>query len=205
MTPSEIADHRRGIEALIADGIVTGSVDEIIGDTQPLTYHDTDIRAAFPSLRQSDTLLSVCGNTIMGGATRIHYLSEPADNRVVVKGASCDQIRGGLMCDPLSEQQAYFYRSPEDFFYLEGGAKLAEALEILQTFEAQGIERVPQSFAAESYADVRSISPIAGGYRLVLGEYYCRGCVTTLEVRLEHTEEGESSLILLGDPEGMCI
>jgi len=72
-----------------------------------------------------------------------------------------------------------------------------------EAYKAKGIDDLPDWFGAGPA--VRSIKALPDGrYRLRFGEYYCNGCSTEFNVRLE-TKGDQWQLVYAGDPGGACF
>jgi len=167
----------------------------------PQSPRESDIVAAFPELR-GDKKLSVCSNAMMSGATEIVYLSGAKNNEVTVKSVHCTRASTGLNCGAVRREVNYFLDSPENFFSLEN-LPLSTARSIIEAYKANRIDTVPDWFVARP--EVRSIKALPDGrYRLRFGEYYCAGCTTVFNVRLE-TKENEPRLVYAGDADGGCF
>ncbi|RLA42736.1 MAG: hypothetical protein DRR42_22915 [Gammaproteobacteria bacterium] len=180
-------------------------VDDVFGDgTDIYTYRESDIRLALAGIEDSDERLSLCSNTIAGGATRIVYLSSVRGHDVIVKSASCKQAEGGLSCNPVEANSKQFYREPKNYFSVEGEVTYDEASLLLSIYEKYGIADLPKWYQGFTVSSVNTISKVPGGYKLSLGEIYCGGCKATFVVRLEEAGN-EQRLILVNEPEGVCI
>lgn len=176
-------------------------------DTERYRFTEDDFRRAFPSLSPDDEQVSICGNSMMSGATRLVYLSPAAENTVTVKVSGCRPVEGGLSCSPLSESVNYFFESPEHNFTLDDGVSFAEAQELLTAFRDHGIAALPDWYMRQrfGYLDVANIGKAGDVYALRLGEFFCRGCTATFKVRIEGPNGDQRRLILVEEPEGMCI
>jgi hypothetical protein len=139
----------------------------------------------------------------MSGATEIVFISEARKNEVTVKSVHCARVDKGLSCGAVSRGKNYFLESPEHFFSLEN-LTFSKARPIVEAYKANRIDSLPDWFGA-SRPEVRSIKALPdGNYRMRFGEYYCSGCVSAFNVRLE-TSESESRLVYVGDPESGCF
>jgi hypothetical protein len=102
VTKEAVAELR---ERMKAEQFTECEIDEAVASGAFL-HREGAVRGAFASVRPSDRRLSVCSNSIMGGATRIVFISEPSASEVTVKTASCDAEAGGLWCSPMAERRA---------------------------------------------------------------------------------------------------
>ena len=199
LSPADAAEIKGKLKrnTVLTDAMIE---DMLKDETEYHTYRESDIVAAFPELR-GDKKLSVCSNKIMLGATEIVYLSDARKNEVVVKSVHCTRANKGLSCGAVSRENYYFLDSPEHFFSLEN-LTLRQAKSILEVYKASGIDDLPDWFGAGP--EVRSIKALPDGrYKLRFGEYYCNGCITIFNVRLE-TKEGQPRLVYAGEPDGGC-
>lgn len=163
-------------------------------------YRDKDIRAAFPTLEDTDEQLSFCTNSMMSGATRITFTALPKGNKVVIKSSTCRQTQKGLQCKPLKPRELYFYKQPKNTFSTEAGASYQEAINILSIYEKKGIKGLPDWFQGFKPSNVNTIRKTTEGFHLSLGEVFCGGCTAQLHVKIEN-----NMLVLLKEPEGFCI
>jgi hypothetical protein len=200
LNPIEVAELKERLKR--NTGITDAMIENMVKDESKYhTYRERDIVAAFPELG-GDKKLSVCSNSIMSGATEIVYISDAKENEVTVKSVHCARVDKGLACGAISREKNYFLDSPEHFFSLEN-LTLREARMILEAYKANRIDGLPDSFGARP--EVRSIKALPDvRYRLGFGEYYCSGCATVFNVRLE-TNESEPRLVYAGDPGGGCF
>jgi hypothetical protein len=184
-------------------GITDAMIENMVKDEA--TYHayrESDIVAAFPELR-GDKKLSACSNSMMMGATEMVFIADARENMVTVKSLHCSRVDRGLACGAVSREKFYFLDSPEHFFALEN-LTFDKARTILESYKANRIDSVPDWFST-SRPEVRSIKALPDGrYRMRFGEYFCSGCTSAFNVRLD-TNESEPRLIYAGDPEGGCI
>jgi hypothetical protein len=199
-TPDEVAERR---EALRNEQLTEKQIDDYIGDGHLYVYRDRDLRAAFPSLRDTDERFSLCSNSIAAGATEIVFVSEPTDRTIEVKTASCSLADEGLWCSAMSETRAYFRESPRHIFFLHG-ATLEEADAILDAFEEHGVPGLSGLAAMASPLNIRSITATPDGYRLKFGEFICGGCETAFVVQFDG-EQSRRRLALVGEAKGVCI
>jgi hypothetical protein len=170
-------------------------------------FTDDDLRRAFPEIGPDDQQASLCGNSMMSGATRLVYISPPFDHLVTVKATMCSPVEGGLSCSALSEYESYFFETPEQRFTLDDGVSLEEAKKLLTIFRDHGLEGLPDWYQRQrfGYQDVNNIGKDGDVYTLHLGEFFCRGCTATFKVRIDTRKGGDPALMLVEEPEGMCI
>jgi hypothetical protein len=200
-TKEEVAEFREGMKS---QQFTEEEIDEAIRlGFGSFLYREADVRATFANVRPTDRQLSVCTNSIMGGATRIVFISEPAAPVVTVKTASCSAHAGGLWCSPMAERRAYFLESPEEFFFVSG-LTFEDARAVLLAYEQDVRPNLPDWFARHSLREVTNVAATAQGYRLTFGEFYCAGCESEITVRFEKRGRDEH-LTLVGEPKGMCI
>jgi hypothetical protein len=139
----------------------------------------------------------------MGGATELVFISAARKNEVTVKTARCARAEKGLSCDPVSSGKYYFLETPEHFFSLEG-LKFDEARTIVEAYKARPIADLPE-WAVTPYTNIRHIQALPDGhYRMLFGDFFCKGCTVKFDVRLE-TGGTEPRLILAGNLDGGCI
>ena len=200
-TKQEVAEFR---ERMKAEQFTEEEVDEALRlGFGSFLHREADVRAAFANVRPTDRQTSVCTNSMMGGATRIVFISEASYPQVTVKTASCSAHAGGLWCGPMSEGRAYFLQSPEEFFSVNG-VTFEEARAVLLAYEREVRPELTDWFARYSFREVTNVAATAHGYRLTFGEFYCAGCESEITVRFEKRGRDEH-LTLVGDPKGMCI
>src|SRR5690606_35462434 len=104
----------------------------------------SDILAAFPEL-QGSRKLSVCSNSIAGGATRLVFIADSTERQVTAKVSRCSPVENGLMCEAIKASTYYFYETPENFFSLES-MTFDEALVLITTYKERGVENLPEAF-----------------------------------------------------------
>lgn len=187
-------------------GLSESAAEEFIRNISGEQYKftDDDFRKAFPQISARDKQASLCSNSIMGGVTRLVYLSPASENTVTVKSSMCNPVQGGLSCEPLSEHEYYFFESPDHRFTLDDGVSYEEASELLVVFRDRGLRGLPDSFnQAFGYKDVTRIGKAGAVYDLHLGEFFCRGCTATFKVIIEGGDQ--PTLRLVGEPEVMCV
>ena len=204
LNPSEAADLKERLKR--STTMTDAMIEDLLKDeTKYHTYRESDIVAAFPELR-GDKKLSACSNSMMAGATEIVFISDARENEITVKSVHCTRAEKGLSCGEISREKNYFLDSPEHFFSLEN-LTLRDARTILEAYKANRIEGLPDWFGG-SRPEVRSIRSINalpdGSFRMRFGEYYCGGCISVFNVRLE-TNESEPRLVYAGDADGGCI
>lgn len=204
LNPTEVAELKERLKRIpsLTDAMIENMVKD---ESKYHAYRESDIVAAFPELR-GDRKLSVCSNSMMSGATEIVFISDVRENEVTVKSVHCSRVDKGLSCGAVRRGKYYFLDSPEHFFSLEN-LTLDKARTILEAYKANRIDDLPDLFGA-SRPEVRSIKAITavpeGRYRLRFGEYYCSGCTSAFNVRLE-TNAREPRLVYAGDADGGCI
>ncbi len=159
------------------DAIVVPEASGVAG-----AFHDRNIRKAFPALKQSDTKLSVCTNTMMSGASRITYFGIPTDHEVMLKTCSC--------------------QSAERDFVTTDGVSYQDAAKVISTYKANGIANAPEYLRTGwNHRQVRVVARTAHGFRLVLGDYLCAGCTAKIDVSFDVP----GSLVLEQVLEAGCI
>jgi hypothetical protein len=166
----------------------------------PGKYHDKDIRKAFPGLAKSDTKLSVCTNSMMSGASAITYIGAHTDRDVILKKASCKTVAHGLKCQSLEQSKAFYFESPGQTFGTVD-VPYDEAVKVISAYKAHGIGNAPDYVRGWTYRQVRIVGRTAHGFRLVMGEFLCAGCMAKVDVTID---EG-GNLVLEQVVEAICI
>jgi len=166
----------------------------------PGKIHDKDIRKAFPALTKSDTKLSVCTNQMMSGASAITYIGAQTDRDVVLKTASCKSAAHGLMCENIRQSKAFYFESPRQTFGTDG-VSYEEAVTVISAYRAHGIAHSPEYLRGWTYRQVRLVGRTEHGFRLVMGEFLCTGCVAKVDV----TTDESGNLMLERVVEAGCI
>ena len=207
LTEQEMDDYKA---ELITDyGWSESTAEEFVrgADREHYRFTDHDFRRAFPGILPDDKQASVCGNSMMSGATKLVYLSPALDNKVTVKTSGCSPIEGGLSCSPLSEDERYYFETPEQNFTLDDDVTFDEASDLLAIFRDHGISGLPDWYQRQrfGYLDVANIGKTGDVYVLRLGEFFCRGCTATFKVKVEKSDGEKPHLILVEEPEGMSI
>lgn len=207
LTEQELAEYK---DELIHDhGWNEATAEEFVStaDTEIYRFTDNDFRKAFLRILPDDKQASMCSNFVMSGATRLVYLSPASGNKVTVKTSTCAPVEGGLSCSPLLETERYYFESPMRNFALNDDVSFDEASDLLLMYRDHGISGLPDWYERQrfGYLDVSSISRTGDIYVLRLGEFFCRHCTATFKVRVERTNGKKPRLILVEDPEGVCI
>ena len=166
----------------------------------PGKYHDKDIRRAFPGLTKSDTKLSVCTNRVMQGATAITYFGAQTDRDVVLKKASCRSVAHGLMCQDLERSKVFYFESPKQYFGTVD-VSYEEAIKVIAAYKAHGIGNSPDYLLGVTYRQVKVVGRTAHGFRLVMGEFLCNGCMARVDV----TVDPSGNLVLEQVVEAGCV
>ena len=201
LNPTEVANLKERLQRSTA--LPDVEIDNLLKDEANYhTYRESDIVAAFPELR-GDKKLSECANSMLGGATKLVFLSDARENEVTIKTVHCTRVDNGLSCAAVRRGKHYFLESPEHFFSLEN-LTLRKARTILEAYKANRIADLPDWFGA-SLLDVKSIKALPDSrYRMDFGDVYCDGCAARFDARLEGSGS-ESRLIVVGDPEERCF
>jgi hypothetical protein len=179
-------------------------IEQLLADEEHYhSYREADIFAAYPELR-GEKKLSLCSNSIIGGATEITFLAgRVKNNEVELDKVGCRRVKAGLSCGEPKRDHFYFLDSAERYFSLDG-LSFETARTILETLHARGVSGLPQWL----HAQVTSISSIKSQpgdrYEMIFGDTLCAGCIEKFDVRLESTH-GDSQLVFAGDPRSVCF
>ena len=181
-------------------------VEEVIGDGKGMmTYRESDIRSAFPSLTENDEQLSLCSNSMMSNATLLVF-SSPAEsaNRKWIKTASCSPAENGLFCRPLELDIKYDY---EGVLFDTGlGVEYEEATIIIDLFKRSGIEGLPQFQQRFTHEMINKVQKTTHGFLIGFGEIYCSGCVSDVIIKPVYSEQQTIEKLVFVDAIGsLCI
>jgi hypothetical protein len=201
LNPAELAQLKERLKR--GTPLTDADVESMVKDENHYhAYRESDIVAAFPELR-GDKKLSACSNSMMSGATEIVFMADARQNEVTIKTIQCTRVDKGLSCGAVRRDKYYFLESPEHFFSLKN-LTLGKARIIVEAYEARRITDLPDWFEA-ARPKVRSIEALSDGrYRMHFGEYFCSGCRSAFNVRLE-TSGTEPRLVYVGDADAACI
>ena len=159
LTKQELDEHKA--ELINEHGWSQATAEEFVrgADIQHYRFTEGDFRRAFADLSPDDQQATMCGNSMMGGATRLVYLSPASENTVAVKTSRCRPVEGGWSCSALSKNVRYFFESPEHNFTLDDGLSYVEASELLAIFRDHGIADLPDWYQRQrfGYLDVTNI------------------------------------------------
>ena len=169
------------------------------------TYRDEDIRAAVEGLDADDIRITLC-SSMFGDLFAFTYRGEVGQNRLTIKDVFCRPADGGLTCHSARESKYFFVESPQQYFSL-AKVPLDEAKAVIAAYKQGGVADLPEDLKKFSYKAVRSIRAVPDGYELSLGGMSAcgGGCVFTIIVRLERTDDGIGQLKLVRVSDGMCV
>jgi hypothetical protein len=129
------------------------------------SFPEQNFRAAYPELIEEDVFLSLCSNSIMGGAGAVTFVGPPEENRVRVKSTSCSAAEGGKFCGPMREETRYFFESSEHLTDLQNGVSVGEAYNLLGLYRDDLIVGLPDWISENfTYLDVTEISRTSDGF-----------------------------------------
>lgn len=170
------------------------------------TFRDEDIRAAMPGLEEQDKKISLCSNSIMGGASRLVYLGEEFEpSRYWLKESSCGLAENEMHCGPYQLSPVYKYKG--QYLNVGGRREFDEAIKVISFVESRGISGMPEwnarVFPPETINDVEKT---ANGYLISFGEVFCGGCVAKILVFPKFDSKGNiKKLKYIDSIKSICI
>lgn len=157
------------------------------------TYRDSDVRALFPEILESDSMDYVCRNS---GLVTFSFIGKVDDvaRTLPVKTLNCDPEARGLFCE-LESRTASVIEDPHAYFYFDASVTRSEAFEVaglyaenlerFESFELHRIGREGDEFLLQFGRPGRCWCPIeapatvldtSDGKRLLIAEEITREC-----------------------------
>lgn len=170
LSPDEIADAEQEFRQAVRDTDL--SEEEIDAEIRlwreygdHYTYRREDIRWFFPEISETDQQAYSCFISLAAPQSQTFvYLSEPnfESRRVHLKTLDCGFESAGLFCD-ISESDALFLDSPEEFFFIDSSTSEAEARSVLSLYKRKQGGQI----------DINQVSKRGGDFVLDLGRDGC--------------------------------